>query len=245
MTQGGGANKDGMIFSYDISTGTETDLHDFNGTDGRQPYGSLIQARDSLLYGMTGAGGVNDTTNGEKGVGTIFRYNISTDSETVLHSFGSGTDGKIPFSSLIQASNGSLYGMTQYGGAKNNGIIFSYDPLGNTYSDIYEFNDSDGGTPTGDLLELNPNAGINQLSINNNQLSIYPNPTSGQITIKLNGNQNGYTVEVYSVVGEKIYESVLSGLQNTINLNSQPDGMYFIYLKSEEGVEVGKVLLAR
>jgi photosystem II stability/assembly factor-like uncharacterized protein len=87
--------------------------------------------------------------------------------------------------------------------------------------------------------------GINQLSVNNNQLSIYPNPTSGQFAIKSNGNQNGYMVEIYNVVGEKIYQSVLSNSQNIINLSSQPDGMYFVYLKSNEGVEVGKVMVTK
>jgi PKD repeat protein len=88
--------------------------------------------------------------------------------------------------------------------------------------------------------------GINKLSVNsNNQLSIYPNPSSGQFTIKLQGNQNEYTVEAYNVIGEKIYQSVLSNSQNTINLNSQPPGMYLIYVKSDEGVAIGKVILTR
>jgi hypothetical protein len=102
---------------------------------------------------------------------------------------------------------------------------------------------SNGCSITSD--SLTPPDGIKQLVAINNQLSISPNPTSGQFTIKLNGNQNGYTVEVYNEVGEKIEELVLSSLQNTIDLQSQPDGMYFVYLKSEEGVMVGKVMVTK
>jgi hypothetical protein len=31
----------------------------------------------------------------------------------------------------------------------------------------------------------------------------------------------------------------------SFDLSSQPAGMYFIYLKSDEGVEVGKVLVTK
>jgi hypothetical protein len=88
-------------------------------------------------------------------------------------------------------------------------------------------------------------SGIKRLSINSNQLSIYPNPTSGQFTVKSDDNQNGYAVEVYNVVGEKVFQSVLSNSQITIDLSSKSAGLYFVYLKSEESVEVGKVLITK
>ena len=34
------------------------DVYDFNDTVGSVPYGSLIQASDNLLYGMTSTGGL-------------------------------------------------------------------------------------------------------------------------------------------------------------------------------------------
>jgi uncharacterized repeat protein (TIGR03803 family) len=280
----------GTIFSYNISTGKEIVLHSFgNGADGYYPYGSITQANDSLLYGMTYTGGTNSNYI-SSGDGTLISYNINTGKETVVHDFGGPSDGayvvgslirindsllygqtidpgilfsyninsnkesvvyaftaSAPNGSLMLASDGLLYGTGQAGGAYDYGTIFSYNILTGKDSIIYNFTDTDGAYPDGNLIEVDSNTatGINQLSANNNQLSIYPNPTLGQFTIKLNGNQNGYTVEVYNVVGEKIYESVLSSLQNTIDLNSQPDGMYFVYLKSEEGVEVGKVLVTK
>ena len=60
MTSAGGANNDGVIFQYNLSTSTYTKLIDFTGTSGAaigaNPYGSLIQASDGNLYGMTYAG---------------------------------------------------------------------------------------------------------------------------------------------------------------------------------------------
>jgi len=72
-------------------------LHALNGaSDGVGALG-VIQASDGNLYGT--AGGYTST---------IFRVNPSSGQYTVLHTFATGTG---PSSSLIEASNGLLYGL--------------------------------------------------------------------------------------------------------------------------------------
>ncbi len=244
MTEEGGTNCFtpgclGTIFSYNISTDTETVLYDF-GYGGVYPLGSLIQVNDSLLYGMTFEGG-------NPGDGIIFSFNIYGDSVTNLFDFGTSI-GYNPRGSLVHASNGLLYGMTP-GGSNGDGAIFSYNISTDKTTDLLNFDGTDGNYPCGDLIEVDKSTGINQLSLTNNQLSIYPNPTSGQFIVKTNGNQNGYTVEVYNLMGEEIYVTPKSPegdfQKQTIDLSSQPAGLYFVYLKSGEGVEVGKVLVTK
>ena len=46
---------------------------------------------------------------------------------TVLHAFAGATDGISPQGSLIQASDGTLYGMASGGGANNPGTVFQID----------------------------------------------------------------------------------------------------------------------
>ena len=53
MTREGGSNGAGTIFSYDPATSAYTQLKDFDDTNGANPYGSLVQASDGKLYGMT------------------------------------------------------------------------------------------------------------------------------------------------------------------------------------------------
>jgi uncharacterized repeat protein (TIGR03803 family) len=56
---------------------------------------------------------------------------------TTLHSFD-GTNGNKSFSGLVQATNGSLYGATYYGGAKDSGEVFEIIP-GGTLTTFYSF----------------------------------------------------------------------------------------------------------
>jgi uncharacterized repeat protein (TIGR03803 family) len=68
---------------------------------------------------------------------------------SILYSFGaSATDGTSPQASLIQASDGKLYGTTYSGGAQNAGTLFSITRSG-TESILYSFTDGhDGKGPT-------------------------------------------------------------------------------------------------
>jgi uncharacterized repeat protein (TIGR03803 family) len=75
--------------------------------------------------------------------------------EKVLHSFGGGSDGKLPNGSLIADGAGNLYGVTARGGdgacRSGCGTVFELAPDG-TESVLYAFQDgSDGAEPVGAL----------------------------------------------------------------------------------------------
>lgn len=146
----------GSVTSADVTSiavscqsGTESVLHSFSGppTDGREPYGSLIQASDGNFYGMTNLGGASN-------LGTVFEITPGG-TETVLHSFqGAPTDGASPLGSLIQGSDGNFYGVTSAGGTSNNGVVFKITP-GGTETVLHSFqgNPTDGAAPRGSLVQ--------------------------------------------------------------------------------------------
>jgi uncharacterized repeat protein (TIGR03803 family) len=131
MTSKGGSNDKGTIFSYD-SSGTHTVLHHFNGTNGQTPYGSLFQASNGKLYGMTYQGG-------SAGRGNLFSFDPESGIHTLLYSFTNFPGGQ-PYGSIIQASDGKLYGMA--GGNPLMGVLFSFDIVSNTLNILYNFNGS-------------------------------------------------------------------------------------------------------
>ena len=145
MTSSGGANGQGVLFEYNIVNDTVIKKVDFNGTNGKWPMGSLIQASNGKLYGMTSTGGVNNK-------GVLFEYNIANDTLIKKVDFN-GTIGKRPYSSLIQASNGKLYGMTSAGGNNSKGVLFEYDIVNDILVAKVSFNETNGDVPYGSLIQ--------------------------------------------------------------------------------------------
>ncbi len=138
----------GVVYKL-TSTGKETVLHTFTGSDGEAPnVDSLAMDTAGNFYGTTSHGG--DPT---CACGVVFKL-TGTGKETVLHTFLGGTaDGSYPLSG-VTLYNGSLYGTAALSGANNKGVLFeiknpsgSEQPAG-TFSLLHSFGSgTDGATP--------------------------------------------------------------------------------------------------
>lgn len=149
MTARGGELNEGVLFEYDIDTDTYTKKYDFDGSvaNGGVPLGSLVQADNGKLYGMTSEGGDSD-------MGVLFEYDLGSNTYTKKLEFDGADKGSLPVGSLMEASNGKLYGMTRDGGTLNMGVLFEYDPGTDTYTKILEFDGTEfGSKPEGDLMQ--------------------------------------------------------------------------------------------
>ena len=138
-TRFGGSYGMGTVFRLGTSGAGFRVLHSFSGWDGAQPYGGLVQGTDGGLYGTTYGGGTN-------GWGTVFRLSTTGAGFRVLYRFtGTGGDGELPFSALVQGRDGALYGTTIGGGGANNcGTVFCIGTNGAGYRVLYRFTGSDG-----------------------------------------------------------------------------------------------------
>lgn len=128
------------------------------GADGHRPQASLITV-NGTLYGTTVEGGAYCEESDGDGCGTVFSV-TTAGTENVLHSFGNGTDGVAPTSSLI-AVGGTLYGTTAFGGgdcaldgSTGCGTVFSITPTG-TEQVLHHFVGSDGAQPYAALIDVN------------------------------------------------------------------------------------------
>jgi uncharacterized repeat protein (TIGR03803 family) len=110
----------GTVFKI-TPDGVLTTLHSFDNNDGTYAIGGLVQASDGNFYGTTFYGGAIHTCVG--GCGTAFKITPGG-MLTTLHTFINTTDGANPYGGLVQATDGNLYGTTQYGGARGDGTVF-------------------------------------------------------------------------------------------------------------------------
>lgn len=81
---------------------------------------------------------------------------------------------------------------------------------------------------------------VNELNTDN--LSIYPNPSNGIVRID---NVEGNDVEVFNLVGQRIY-SVENAEQNvSLNLSNQPEGTYLVRISGTNGTKTQKISLIK
>ncbi len=261
MTQYGGLNNsgtytDGVIFKM-MPNGTGfTKTLDFSKTiTGNFPLGSLYYD-GSYMYGMTSEGGVNNK-------GTLFKIMPNGNGYLRLLDFDGTINGRFPTGDVV--SDGTyLYGMTQYGGANDDGTAFKIKKDGTGYSKLIDFNYSTTGSdPQGSLLlnagslfgmtktgaangfgtifKLGTNAvGIQEL--NYKQIgNFYPNPSNGILIIELN-ELTETELTVYNMMGDLVFQKTIQET-STIDLSEFMDGVYTLHLKNDNGVTIKKIIL--
>ncbi len=144
MTNLGGTQGVGVIFSIDTNGRGYKVLLNFNDTNGGNPTGSLIYS-GGTLYGKTGQGGTKDD-------GVCFSIDTSGSGYKDLLNFND-TNGFYAYGTLTRSGN-RLFGTTEQGGPYiYYGCIFSINTDGSGYKNLFYFNDTNGALPVS-LLTL-------------------------------------------------------------------------------------------
>jgi len=147
-TADGGTSGQGTVFKID-TTGAESVLYNFAGgtTDGCYPYGGILTDVGGNMYGTTGSCGAYSE-------GTVWKID-TTGTETLLHSFAGGsTDGAYPYYTTLIRKKGSMYGLTEGGGASSTGVVYRINRKSGAVTVLHSFagGTTDGcypyGTPT-------------------------------------------------------------------------------------------------
>jgi uncharacterized repeat protein (TIGR03803 family) len=140
----GGAYGLGTVFEVAAGSGTITTLASLNGSDGANPYGTLVMDAGGNMYGTAYGGGAS-------GDGTVFELAAGNSTITTLTSFNA-TDGANPYAGLIMDASGNLYGTTVYGGAEGTGTVFELAHGSGTITTLASCDYSHGRYPYGGLV---------------------------------------------------------------------------------------------
>ena len=120
----------GTVFKITPS-GTLTTLHSFSQSDGAQPFAGLVQANDGNLYGTTWMGEALPVAASSVAARSLrSAWVVPSPISTTSARKAIAPDGREPYyATLVQASDGLLYGTTWQGGSDNTcsngcGVIF-------------------------------------------------------------------------------------------------------------------------
>ena len=132
-TRNGGEWDYGTIFRIGKDGSNYTILRNFHSVqvDARSPTAALLEGSDGWLYGTSSQGGSNT-------LGTIFRISRDGDNFAILHHFGGEDNSYAPVASVIEASDGALYGTTFRS-------IFRIQKDGTGYTRLFSFNSTTTG----------------------------------------------------------------------------------------------------
>ena len=217
MTSSDGIDNSGTIFQYNYRTHTYTYKKSLPRY--ANPYACVLTlASDSNLYGITYGDGTHSS-------GTIFQYNYRTNTYTVVYNM---PDSAWSWGSLMEASDGNLYGFTQWDGTNHEGTMFQYNYKTPAYTVKVNFDGTNGAYPIHNrLVEVSNTTGIENVTAGS--VSVYPNPTSGHFTVNFAKEQGTGTVEIYNMLGERVYATThLLQTTDEIDISSQPAGVYFL-----------------
>lgn len=140
-TAGSNVERPGRIFRATPRGWIQT-LAVFEGDLGNDPSG-LTPGLDGSLYVTT--------TFGSTTLGAVHRIRPNG-TRTTLVAF-EGPNGARPWGTLLQASDGTLYGTTTSGGRDGAGTVFRLHPDRDDFSVLFSFSSPTGSQPLGGLVE--------------------------------------------------------------------------------------------
>lgn len=125
-TSGGGPGSGGTVYELMPSGSSWTFgvVYSFTGSAHLPgPYDSLTMDAAGNLYGTT-------TQDGAHGAGSVFNLTPSGGgwTETDLYDFPGGTQGAVPYGSVVIDASGNLYGTASQGGTHGYGVIWEITP---------------------------------------------------------------------------------------------------------------------
>ncbi len=79
--------------------------------------------------------------------------------------------------------------------------------------------------------------------INDKTFNIYPNPNKGKFEIEISDNEKNVIVEIYNMLGKKVYSQDFSGNKLSLDFSAKPKGVYLVEVLYEDNVITKKVIV--
>ncbi len=75
-------------------------------------------------------------------------------------------------------------------------------------------------------------------------VKVFPNPSTGLFNVQTGADYENAVIEVFNVLGEKVFTGIADGQNGNFNLAGQPSGIYTLTLNSGAGKFIQKITLS-
>lgn len=198
----------GTMFKYHPQTNVFTKLIDFNDVNGSFPSSDLYADNWGSIYGTTMYGGAS-------GLGTVFKYDIGSNSLQTMYEFS--IFGANPIAGVAEY-NGQLYGVTNKGGIGDAGILYSIQPGSNVFNVLHLFDTTvEGGRPIGKLFLASNNKfyGFTSMGSSNGVGGIFqfdPATNIFSFIVALDSTNTGANAHgSFTELNNKLYATITNG----------------------------------
>ena len=86
-------------------------------------------------------------------------------------------------------------------------------------------------------------AGIDQISANNTNISVYPNPNNGLVTISMSNVDEGTTMYVTNMIGQEVFKTSVKDVTTNLDLSSLQKGIYMLTITNGQNKHVEKLII--
>lgn len=148
----------------------------------------------------------------------------------------------------VQCYDASVLVSTQYitipaHSINTNDFYGEYYPKGHLGTSIirYTFFDMNNATDSASMIAVyvaTP-VGIEEL-VENNNILLYPNPTSGIANLNLDFEKD-FTIEIFNSLGAKVFQENI--ISNNIDLSLLPEGIYYYRIKENNQIKTSTILV--
>jgi hypothetical protein len=112
----------------------------------------------------------------------------------------------------------------------------AFNPSGEPYVAYMDGGNNNKAT----VMEYTAPVGIRKLQLS--MLTIYPNPTSTEITIETSATIGQCHLSIMNLNGKEFISYKITQPKTQIDVSTLPNGVYFVRLTNERTVEIGKFI---
>jgi hypothetical protein len=79
-------------------------------------------------------------------------------------------------------------------------------------------------------------------SVEKDEFAISPNPAKSELNITLSNSDKDLTLEVFDVLGKRVYKGLITKLEYSVNVSNWKSGVYLVRVSNEKTTQTKRFI---